>query len=170
MSHRLHTVAISDRKHNINTESFGILNPVQQYLHEIQRFPVFTHKQTLSLVRRIQEGDSAAHEELVNCNLRFTFSVATRYICTVLPLLDLVQQANLGLMAAVDKHNHQQDRKSSVQRRTLSTGGKIHTSNKAHYKKQRNLHSQHIFHHLDSIIYGIISNCSMIIKLVVSIL
>lgn len=87
------------------TESFGTLNPVQQYLHEIQRFPVLTHKETLNLVRRIQQGDSAAREELVNCNLRFAFSVATKYICTGLPLLDLVQQANLGLMAAVDKYN-----------------------------------------------------------------
>lgn len=87
------------------TESFGNLNPVQQYLHEIQRFPVLTHKETLNLVRRIQQGDAAAREELVNCNLRFAFSVATKYICTGLPLLDLVQQANLGLMAAVDKYN-----------------------------------------------------------------
>lgn len=88
-----------------NTESFENLDPVHQYLYEIHSFPVLTHKETLSLVRRIQEGDAAARETLVNCNLRFAFSVATKYICTGLPLLDLVQQANLGLMTAVDKYN-----------------------------------------------------------------
>jgi len=88
-----------------NTESFENLDPVHQYLYEIHSFPVLTHKETLSLVRRIQEGDAAAREKLVNCNLRFAFSVATKYICTGLPLLDLVQQANLGLMTAVDKYN-----------------------------------------------------------------
>ena len=88
-----------------NTESFENLDPVHQYLYEIHSFPVLTHKETLSLVRRIQEGDAAARDKLVNCNLRFAFSVATKYICTGLPLLDLVQQANLGLMTAVDKYN-----------------------------------------------------------------
>ena len=88
-----------------NTESFENLDPVHQYLYEIHCFPVLTHKETLRLVRRIQEGDAEAREKLVNCNLRFAFSVATKYICTGLPLLDLVQQANLGLMTAVDKYN-----------------------------------------------------------------
>ena len=88
-----------------NTESFENLDPIHQYLYEIHCFPVLTHKETLRLVRRIQEGDAAAREKLVNCNLRFAFSVATKYICTGLPLLDLVQQANLGLMTAVDKYN-----------------------------------------------------------------
>lgn len=88
-----------------NTESFENLDPVHQYLYEIQQFPILTHKETLSLVRRIQEGDAAAREKLVNCNLRFAFSIATKYICTGLPLLDLVQQANIGLMTAVDKYN-----------------------------------------------------------------
>ena len=51
-----------------NTESFENLDPVHQYLYEIHSFPVLTHKETLSLVRRIQEGDAAAREKLVNCN------------------------------------------------------------------------------------------------------
>lgn len=88
-----------------NNESFKSLDSVQQYLHEIQSFPVLTHKETLSLVRRIQEGDTEAREKLVNCNLRFAYFIAAKYICTGLPLLDLVQQANLGLMAAVDRYN-----------------------------------------------------------------
>ena len=86
-------------------ESCENLDPVHQYLYEIHSFPVLTHKETLKLVRRIREGDSTARETLVNCNLRFAFSAATKYICTGIPLLDLVQQANIGLMTAVDKYN-----------------------------------------------------------------
>ena len=86
-------------------ESYGNLDPIHQYLYEIHSFPFLTHKETLKLVRRIQEGDATARETLVNCNLRFAFSIATKYICTGLPLLDLVQQANIGLMTAVDKYN-----------------------------------------------------------------
>ena len=88
-----------------NTESYENFDSVHQYLYEIHSFPVLTHKETLRLVRRIQEGDATARETLVNCNLRFAFSVAAKYISTGLPLLDLVQQANLGLMTAVDKYN-----------------------------------------------------------------
>lgn len=86
-------------------ESYDKLDPIHQYLYEIHSFPVLTHKEILKLVRRIQEGDATARETLVNCNLRFAFSIATKYICTGIPLLDLVQQANIGLMTAVDKYN-----------------------------------------------------------------
>lgn len=87
------------------TETLENLDPIQQYLYEIHNFPVLTHKETLKLVRRIQNGDIAARDMLINCNLRFAFTIATKYICTGLPLLDLVQQANLGLMTAAKRYN-----------------------------------------------------------------
>ena len=46
------------------------------------------------------------------------------------------------------KHNYKQDRKSPVKGSAFSLGRKIHIGNKAHYKKQRNLHSKHKVHHL----------------------
>lgn len=48
----------------------------------------------------------AAREQLINCNLKFAFSVAAKYIWTGLPLLDLIQQANLGLMKATDLYDY----------------------------------------------------------------
>lgn len=87
------------------TDYNGTSDSVRQYLREIHRFPLLSHKETLRLVRLVQNGDAAARETLINCNLRFAFSMATKYVCTGLPLLDLVQQANIGLMTAVDKYN-----------------------------------------------------------------
>lgn len=80
-------------------------DPLQIYIKEIHRYPTLTHKETLELVRRIKDGDSEAREQLINCNLKFAFSVASKYIRTGIPLLDLIQQANLGLMKAADMYN-----------------------------------------------------------------
>ena len=59
----------------------------------------------MALVKKIQRGDMDAREYMVNCNLKFAFMIAKKYARTGLPLLDLVQQANIGLMDAVDKYN-----------------------------------------------------------------
>ena len=80
-------------------------DPLQIYIKEIHRYPTLSHKETLELVRRIKDGDLEAREHLINCNLKFAFSVASKYIRTGIPLLDLIQQANLGLMKAADMYN-----------------------------------------------------------------
>lgn len=86
-------------------ESSAGLDSIQQYIQEIHQFPVLTYKETLHLVREIQKGNSKAREKMINCNLKYAFSIATKYAHIGFPLLDLVQQANIGLMAAVDKYN-----------------------------------------------------------------
>lgn len=80
-------------------------DPLQIYIKEIHRYPTLTHKETLELVRRIAEGDKEAREQLINCNLKYAFAVAAKYIRTGVPILDLIQQANIGLMKAADMYN-----------------------------------------------------------------
>lgn len=82
-----------------------IADPIQLYRNEIQKFPTLSHKDTISLVNRIRAGDIKAREYMINCNLKFAFMIATKYMRTGVPLLDLIQQANIGLMTAVDKYN-----------------------------------------------------------------
>jgi RNA polymerase primary sigma factor len=55
--------------------------------------------------QRIEAEGQAASERLINCNLRLVVSVARRYLRWGLPILDLIQEGNLGLMRAVDKFN-----------------------------------------------------------------
>jgi len=81
------------------------VDSMQLYLNEIHKFPTLSHKETLALVQKMAEGDTAAREYLINCNLKFAFSVAQKYERKGVQLFDIVQQANIGLTNAVDRYN-----------------------------------------------------------------
>lgn len=91
--------------------SSSLTDPLQLYLNEIHKYPSLSYKETMALVKKIQRGDMDAREYMVNCNLKFAFMIAKKYARTGLPLLDLVQQANIGLMDAVDKYNPNRETK-----------------------------------------------------------
>lgn len=88
-----------------NATSSSLTDPMQLYTNEIHKFPTLTHKETLALVHKIKDGDSDAREYLINCNLKFAFTCAIKYARTGLPLFDLIQQANVGLIRAVDLYS-----------------------------------------------------------------
>lgn len=81
------------------------MDSVKLYLKQIHEYPTLSHKETLTLIRRVMDGDAKAREYLINCNLKFAFLIAAKFAKTNYPLLDLVQQANIGLMNAVDRYN-----------------------------------------------------------------
>jgi len=73
---------------------------LDQYLSEISRIPVLTPEQEVELAQRIQRGDEEAVAQLVKSNLRFVVSVAKQYQNFGLPLIDLINEGNLGLIKA----------------------------------------------------------------------
>ncbi len=73
---------------------------LEQYLSEISRIPVLTPEQEVELAQRIQQGDEEAVAQLVKSNLRFVVSVAKQYQNFGLPLIDLINEGNLGLIKA----------------------------------------------------------------------
>jgi len=74
------------------------------YLREISAYPLLTREQEQELARRVvQDGDPAAKERLVLCNLRLVVDVAREYGGRGMDLMDLIAEANLGLLHAVDK-------------------------------------------------------------------
>lgn len=73
------------------------------YLREISRIPLLTREEELDLAHRARAGDAAAKERLVEANLRLVVQVARRYLNRGLPLPDLIEEGNLGLLRAVDK-------------------------------------------------------------------
>lgn len=73
------------------------------WLDRIGRIPLLTAEQETSLGRRARKGCSASREKLVATNLRLVVSVAKRFAGRGVPLLDLIQEGNLGLMKAVDR-------------------------------------------------------------------
>ena len=73
------------------------------YLDEIGRHPLLTADDEVRLAKAIEAGDEAARRTMIESNLRLVVSIARRYWATGLPLADLVQEGNLGLLRAVEK-------------------------------------------------------------------
>lgn len=79
-------------------------NPVYTlYLREIGQTKLLTPQQEVELARRIQQGDEAAREEMIKANLRLVVKIARDYEEYGLPLLDLINEGNIGLMKAVER-------------------------------------------------------------------
>ncbi len=76
---------------------------LQLFLNEIGRYPLLTKAQEQALAKRVEEGDEAAKEQMINANLRLVVSLARRYQGHDLALLDLIQEGIFGLIRAVEK-------------------------------------------------------------------
>ncbi len=73
------------------------------YLAEINRIPLISHEEEYELALKAKKGDRAAREKLLNANLRFVVSVAKKFRGQGLPLSDLINEGNIGLITALDK-------------------------------------------------------------------
>lgn len=73
------------------------------YLKEISRIPLLTREEEGDLARRVRAGDPEARARLTEANLRLVVQVARRYLNRGLPLPDLIEEGNLGLIRGVEK-------------------------------------------------------------------
>jgi RNA polymerase primary sigma factor len=73
------------------------------YLREIGRIALLDREEETELARRARAGDEGAKQRLIEANLRLVVQIARRYINRGLPLPDLIEEGNLGLLRAVDK-------------------------------------------------------------------
>jgi RNA polymerase primary sigma factor len=76
---------------------------LQLFLNEIGRHRLLTPAEEIHLAQRIEKGDLAAKERMINANLRLVVSIAKKYQGTELTLLDLIQEGILGLIRAAEK-------------------------------------------------------------------
>jgi len=91
-------IRITERFTNRETNSF------KQYLNEISEIKMFTPAQELECSLKAENGDKIAIDELVTRNLRFVVSVAKQYESSNLPLEDLVNEGNIGLIMAAQQY------------------------------------------------------------------
>ncbi len=80
-----------------------LLDPTRQYLDEIGVSPLLTAEEEKEYARRARDGDESARKRMIESNLRLVVKIARRYINRGLPLLDLIEEGNLGLIHAVKK-------------------------------------------------------------------
>ena len=74
---------------------------VRQYLKEIGNYPILNPEEEIEVCKKMQLGDDSARALLAESNLRLVVSIAKHYVGFGLPLLDLIQEGNLGLLKAV---------------------------------------------------------------------
>ena len=84
----------------------GAAEDMHQYLRDIGNYPLLTQEQELALAQRCAQGDGEAIRQLVNSNLRLVVSVAREYAGRGVPLLDLIQEGSIGLLAAAKKFDY----------------------------------------------------------------
>ncbi len=80
-------------------------NVLMLYFKDIESFPLLNHDEEIKLAKRIKRKDSTASKIMVQSNLRLVVSIAKRYVYTGLPLLDIIEEGNIGLMKAVKKYD-----------------------------------------------------------------
>ena len=81
-------------------------DPLRLYVRQIGDGPLLTPAEERELARRKDEGDEQARRRLVESNLRLVMSITRKYTKAGVPLLDLIQEGNLGLIRAVEKFDY----------------------------------------------------------------
>jgi RNA polymerase primary sigma factor len=89
-------------------------DPLKLYVRQIGDGPLLTPTEERELARRKDEGDEAAKRRLIECNLRLVMSITRNYVNSGVPLLDLIQEGNLGLIRAVEKFDYKMGYKLST--------------------------------------------------------
>lgn len=87
----------------VETGSTELPSALQQYLREAAEVPLLSAEEEVALSKRIQKGDARAREHMIRANLRLVVKIAREYDGFGLPLLDMINEGNIGLMRAVEK-------------------------------------------------------------------
>ncbi|MGA1824349.1 MAG: sigma-70 family RNA polymerase sigma factor, partial [bacterium] len=108
------TEDISKEKYLENDRNIDITNSVKIYLREIANVPLLSREQEREYAERIAKGDEKAKSQMAKANLRLVVNVAKKYANRGLPLLDLIQEGNIGLIKAIEKFDIRYDCKFST--------------------------------------------------------
>ena len=79
------------------------MDPIKAYLKDVRKIPLLTAQQEVELARKVQKGDREARNQMIRSNLRLVISIAKRYMNLGVPLSDLIEEGNIGLMKSIEK-------------------------------------------------------------------
>ena len=104
LSASLSDVEDEDDEAPAESPELELLNDITlHYLNEIGAKPLFTQQEEYECARRIRQGDFAARQRMIEHNLRLVVNIAKHYLNRGLPLPDLIEEGNLGLIHAIEK-------------------------------------------------------------------
>lgn len=90
------------------------IDSLRLYLRSIGRVPLLSAEQEVALAKRIERGDVAAKQQMIEANLRLVVSIAKGYLGRGMNFLDLIQEGSLGLIRAVEKFDYRRGYKFST--------------------------------------------------------
>ena len=98
---------VVDSQIEVNEANTGFSDQkIKEYIKEISKYPALSAEEEQELARKAQSGDKKAKQELIKANLKLVITIARKVIhSSKIPMTDLIQEGNIGLMAAVDKFN-----------------------------------------------------------------
>ncbi len=79
------------------------MDSIRAYLKDVRPIELLTPEEEVTLARLVQKGDKDARDKMIRANLRLVISIAKRYTNLGIPLSDLIEEGNIGLMRAVEK-------------------------------------------------------------------
>jgi RNA polymerase primary sigma factor len=115
IDHRTLRERLNDlRKAEVDLSIEPSLDSLRLYLHSIGRVPLLSADEEVALAKRIERGDVAAKQHMVEANLRLVVSIAKGYLGRGMNFLDLIQEGSLGLIRAVEKFDYRRGYKFST--------------------------------------------------------
>ena len=87
---------------NILTENSEIL---QKYFKDISKYPIYTGEEQIELARKMKNGDLDSKQKLIKSNLRFVVTCAKQFVGQGVPLVDLINSGNYGLLQSLDRYD-----------------------------------------------------------------
>ena len=102
---------MSKDEQQITAEMTG---PLQIYLNEIRQIPLLSEAEERELGEKSAAGDASARQKLAEGNLRLVVSLAKHYTGRGVPIMDLIQEGNMGLMHAAEKYDHTKENRFST--------------------------------------------------------
>lgn len=78
---------------------------IKAYIKEVRKIPLLTPKEEIDLSNKVKRGNRQARDKMIRSNLRLVINIAKKYIYLGIPLMDLIEEGNVGLMKAVEKFN-----------------------------------------------------------------
>ncbi len=85
-----------------------------QWTEQLKHRPLLTHEQEIELAQRMEQGDAEARKTFIESNLKLVVSIAKRYRAVGVPLEDLIQEGNIGLIKAVDHYDYRRGTRFST--------------------------------------------------------